>query len=172
MVSFCTSCTWPQPHFFCSSRNILTSPHCNPGDSDCIDVLTTAYHTLLSCALKSWSTKHSITPDTFVIFVHSVLESLPSSSSTISSNATVFGELLVDMIWAVDEELDEIIGDSKNIITNCSELGSSDILESTMRTALGNAMKAKKNAEEDKETLAEIIKKFLVRNLMFVLAAF
>jgi THO complex subunit 2 len=100
------------------------------------------------------------------------LESLPSSSSTISSNATVFGELLIDMIWAVDEELDEIIGDSKNIITNCNELGSGDTLESTMRAALGNAMKAKNIAEEDKETLAEIIKKFLVRNLMSVLVAF
>jgi THO complex subunit 2 len=99
-----------------------------------------------------------------VVFVHSVLESLPSSSSTTSVNAIVFGELMVDMIWAIDEELDEIIGDSKNLIAIYSESDTSNDKGSSMSTALGNAVKAKKAAEEDKETLIRIVVKFLVCN--------
>src|SRR5712672_140303 len=91
------------------SRNILISPHCNPSDPNCADVLTTAYHTLLCCALSTWSPKDTLTADTFLAFVQSVLDGLPSSSSTLASNprnAALFGEIVVDMVWSIDAELD------------------------------------------------------------------
>ena len=74
---------------------------------------------------------------------------------------------MVDMIWAIDEELDEIIGDSKNILAVYDDSGASDNTESPTTTVLGNAVKAKKAAEEDKETLISIVKKFLVCNPTF-----
>lgn len=53
-------------------------------------------------------------------FVQSVLDGLPSSSSTstASSNAAIFGEIVVDMIWSIDVELEEIISDAKGILVN------------------------------------------------------
>ncbi len=110
------------------SRNILISPHCNPSDPNCADVLTTAYHTLLCCALSTWSPKDTLTADTFLAFVQSVLDGLPSSSSTLASNscnAALFGEIVVDMVWSIDAELDEILADTKAIanVEQVSESG-------------------------------------------------
>lgn len=103
------------------SRNILISPHCNTSNPDCVDVLTTAYHTLLSSALRTWSSKDALSADGFVAFVRSVLDALPSSSSTPgpdSSNTSLFGEILVDMVWSIDAELDEVLADAKVAIAN------------------------------------------------------
>ena len=110
------------------SRNILISPHCNPSDPNCADVLTTAYHTLLCCALSTWSPKDTLTADTFLAFVQSVLDGLPSSSSASASNscnAALFGEIVVDMVWSIDAELDEILADTKAIanVEQVSESG-------------------------------------------------
>ena len=108
------------------SRNILISPHCNPSDPNCADVLTTAYHTLLCSTLRTWSFKDSLTADAFLAFVQSVLDGLPSSSSTSatnSSNLVLFGEIVVDMVWSIDAELEEIQADAKVAIAN-SEQGS------------------------------------------------
>lgn len=96
------------------SRNIFIAPHCNLSDPKSIDVLTTACHTLLSSTLKTWSLKESVTTDEFVAFLQSVLEGLPSSSSSNSSaNAALFGDILVDVIWSIDAELDEVLFDAK-----------------------------------------------------------
>jgi THO complex subunit 2 len=108
------------------SRNTLISPHCNPSDPNCADVLTTAYHTLLCSTLRTWSFKDSLTADAFLAFVQSVLDGLPSSSSTSatnSSNSVLFGEIVVDMVWSIDAELEEIQADAKVAIAN-SEQGS------------------------------------------------
>lgn len=105
------------------SRNILISPHCNPSDPDCVEVLTTAYHTLLCSTLTTWSPKDTLTADTFLALVKSVLDGLPSSSSNSSanSNATLFGEIMVDMVWSIDAELEEIQADSKASISSGDE---------------------------------------------------
>jgi len=107
-----------------SSRNILISPHCNPSDPNCADVLTTAYHTLLCSTLTTWSPSGALTPDTFVAFVQSVLDGLPSSSSTsaASSNAVMFGEMVVDMVWSIDVELEEIQFDAKAAMVNAEHV--------------------------------------------------
>lgn len=106
-----------------TSRNILIAPHCNPSDPNCIDVLNTAYNTLLSSTLKTWSPTHTLSPVAFVAFVQSVLEGLPSSSSASSSSLhiTAFGEILADLIWSVDAELEEIVAEAKIALANSDD---------------------------------------------------
>lgn len=140
------------------SRNTLIAPHCNPSDPSCIDVLTTAYHTLLCSVLLTWSPKDTISANAFVEFVQSVLKDLPSTSSTTSSHVTVFGEHLVDMLWSVDVELDEVLADSRAALATTG--GDSAALSAL----LSKAKKAKQNAELDKETVQVIVKKLLVRS--------
>lgn len=89
-----------------------------------MDVLTTAYHTLLCSTLRTWSPKDTLTADAFLAFVQSVLDGLPSSSSASSSNssnATLFGEIVIDMVWSIDAELDEILADAKVAMANIEQ---------------------------------------------------
>lgn len=142
-------------------RNILISPHCNPLDSSCIDVLTTTYHTLLCSVLDTWSPKHRLSQTAFVQFVQSVLSDLPSTSSTFSaasSNASIFGEHLVDIIWSVDAELDEILADATNALSGNDEGMSPN---SDVAPLLTKTRNAKQNVECDKDTIRVIVKKLL-----------
>ncbi|KAH8118538.1 transcription factor/nuclear export subunit protein 2-domain-containing protein [Phellopilus nigrolimitatus] len=146
-------------------RTILTSPHCHLADAGCADVLATAYQTLLHAVLQTWNavSKAPFGAETLVGFVQSVLANLPSTSSVSaerSHNLVLFGELLVDLIWAVDSELDEIIADAR--IATSSGAGSSEN-EKMKETAEGkaNADQAKKTAESDKETVADFLRRLL-----------
>lgn len=96
---------------YTGSRDILIGPHANPSDTACNDVLTTVYYTLLTAALRSHPSKTLLNVESLTAFIKSVLQHLPSSSSPASqsSSATAFGELLVDLIWSTDAELDEVI---------------------------------------------------------------
>jgi THO complex subunit 2 len=129
-------------------------------------VLTTAYHTLLSAVLLSWTPKHPITLNAFVTFVRSVLDGLPSTStasSTTSSNASIFGELLADIIWSIDAELEEITGDARIALSQCSEQNKAkEGKEKDRATILAKVTKAKQNADADKDSLVELVQKFLV----------
>ena len=86
-------------------------------------MLTTAYHTLLCSTLRTWSPIDTLTADTFLAFLQSVLDGLPSSStsSTNSSNVALFGEIVVDMVWSIDAELDEILADTKVALANVEQ---------------------------------------------------
>jgi THO complex subunit 2 len=154
-----------------TSRNILIAPHCNPGEPDCVDVLMTVYNTLLSSTLKTWSPKHTLTGIAFVTFVQSVLEGLPSSSSTSSpSHVAIFGEILVDLIWSVDAELEEIIVEAKVALAACGDQNGMSYGEKVERqkslfTSLAisvDATRAKQNAETDKATITQLVQKLLV----------
>jgi THO complex subunit 2 len=110
--------------------------------------------------LSTWSPKHTISPSGFLSFVKNVLNGLPSSSSKSpipSQIVSTFGEHLVDMIWAVDAELDEILADAKNTITNCG-----DSTTGNVAAALSRAKKAKQNAENDKDIITHIVKQLVV----------
>jgi len=96
-----------------------------------------------------------------VEFVASVLTSLPSTSSKLPSNAAIFGDYLVDMIWSVDTELDELLGEARIAATASAEqtkLSAKDLSLLTSR-----AKKAQQNAEVDKQRIPVIVKKLLVR---------
>ncbi|RDX55708.1 hypothetical protein OH76DRAFT_1461168 [Lentinus brumalis] len=137
-------------------RILVSGPHSNPHDPDCNVALTTAYHVLLSSTLLSWSAKSSLTVDALIAFVRSVLDHLPSSSAGTDKNPNVaaFGETLVDIVWSMDAELEDILADAKNA-ANAAEQGA------FTAATVSQAVKAKENAESDKGTLVVVVRRLL-----------
>lgn len=68
------------------------------------------------------------------------------------------------MIWSVDAELDEVVADAKVALTTCGDQGAA--ATNNVSNLFSKARKAKQNAENDKETVQLIVKKFLVRQLL------
>ena len=162
-----------RPHVL-FSRSIVVPPHCHPEDTESLDVLSTVYETLLQSTLLSWDSKHPLPVSNFVTFISDVLSNLPSSSSSpetqINPYITVFGEIIVDLIWSLDSELDEILVDAKQVIGaadgssgTATKAEADDKSESVLKAA-----KAKEMAETDKGRLANLIKMLLVRVLRFL----
>jgi THO complex subunit 2 len=141
----------------CCSRELLIRLHCDYSKGDRLDELVTVYQTLLTASLSTWSAT-ALSSATFVLFVQSVLASLPSSSvsSAKSADALVFGEALVDMIWSTDIELDEIVAEAK-------AAESSKDTENEGKDGLSQWTLARQHGENDKDTLADIVKQLLVR---------
>ncbi|CAA7260264.1 unnamed protein product [Cyclocybe aegerita] len=143
-------------------RNVLIAPHCNPTDPANQDILTTAYHTLLWATLLTWTPSNPLTPTAFVDFVQSVLSNLPSSSTVspkVSPQAVIFGDYLVDMIWAVDTELDEMLNEARVASTASGEQGK--LTSREVAILIAKAKKAQQNAESDKQRIPVIVKKLL-----------
>lgn len=150
----------------CCSVNVLTGPHSDPADLDSIDTLTTVYHALLVSVLTSWPVQPALTVDVFVQFVHSMFERLPSSSSTAANPPDVvpFSEVLVDVVWSVDTELDDFISDAKSALAE--EQKGADGSKTFDRDVVARGLRTKQSAEGDKETLAVIVRRLLVRTLI------
>jgi THO complex subunit 2 len=148
-----------------TSRNVLVRLHTNILDMNAMDVLTTAYHTLTLATLSTRPPKHALTATGFAQFILSVLQALPSSStsgSTVgSSSVAVFAEVFIDLVWTFDSELDEVLADAKAIIAAAGqpEGGQQD---AQVPTELKQALDMKQRAEKDKEALAMILKQLLV----------
>lgn len=143
------------------SRAIVASPHCNPADTNCADVLSTVYQTLIYSTLASHSPLFSINPSSLVQFVETVLKELPSSASSGKSyNVILFGELLVDLIWAIDSELEEVLIDLKAIIPSGNNLAPSN--DSSKQETIAKAIKTRELVEKDRSTLGEILRGFVV----------
>jgi hypothetical protein len=145
------------------SRKYLTQLHSSPAYANAIDTLATAYHTLLSATLSLWPPKHPLTPAAFVAFVKSMLLTLPSSSQDAPSPvATALGELLVDTMWSIDSQLDDVIADSKAIIAAKLER-EKEKEQVNGRAEESSAVLSRDAATKDKATLLEILKLLLVR---------
>ena len=138
------------------SRNFILPAHLHPMDPTNVDTLTTTYHTLLFSALRTWTRSSLLTPQSFVDFVQSVLVSLPSSSaqSRPIQSDTLFGELLVDIVWSFDVQLDELVTDAKATIATAEQTTAADDLHKATGT--------KQTAEQDKELLVDVVKRLLV----------
>ncbi|KAL1944225.1 hypothetical protein VTO73DRAFT_3410 [Trametes versicolor] len=137
-------------------RKLVAGPHSNPHDADANATLTTVYHSILSATLLSWPAKKSLSVDTVIAFVQSVADGLPSSSASSekSPNVLAFGDILVDIIWAIDSELEEIVGDAKTAASTAEQ--------GTMSPAtVDQVVKAKGNAETDKTTVESIVRRLL-----------
>ena len=76
-----------------------------------------------------------------------------------SRHIILFGELLVDNIWAIDSELDEIIADAKAVI---SGQGAEDEKGQGEAKDTPKAAEAQKVGEGDKATLSQLLKLLLV----------
>ncbi|EKM59356.1 uncharacterized protein PHACADRAFT_191704 [Phanerochaete carnosa HHB-10118-sp] len=148
-------------------RDLLTAPHSNPSDPAASDVLSTAYHTLITATLKTWSPSKALTPQALISFLQSLLESLPSPSSTKSPHAIAFGDILVDILWAIDVELDDIHQDTKMALANAEQGNAPVVAEGVDVTAvLARVAQAKQNAESDKEILAGAVKLLVASGIL------
>ncbi|KAG9317174.1 hypothetical protein JVU11DRAFT_1367 [Chiua virens] len=136
-------------------RGFLLPAHLNPTDPTSVEFLTTAYHTLLFSVMRTWVPRSSLTPQSFVDFVQSVLVSLPSSSaqSRPIQSDTLFGELLVDIVWSLDAQLDELAVDAKSIVATPEHAAQSSDLH--------KATDVKQATEKDKDLLVDVIKRLL-----------
>ena len=138
------------------SRKLLTPLASNPLDPKAIDILATSYHALLSAVFLTWSPEHPLPSDTFGHFIQSTLQERPSSSHDAEpplSDAQVLGELLIDVIWTVDAQLEEVLNDVKSATQDqeaAPDSGSASVKE-------------KENAEKDKQMLVKVVKDLLVR---------
>lgn len=148
--------------------NLLAGPHSSPADPDSIDTLTTVYHALLVSVLTSWPAQPALTVDAFIQFVQSIFERLPSSSSSAANppNMAPFSEVLVDVVWSVDTELEDFISDAKSALAE--EQKGADASKTFDRDAVARGLRTKQSAEEDKETLAVIVRRLLVRATVFL----
>jgi THO complex subunit 2 len=137
--------------------------HSTPTESNAADALVTTYHTLLSATLSLWLPEHPLPPSAFTAFVKSMLLSLPSSSQVPSSPAaTVLGELLIDTMWSIDSQLDDVIADSKASMVAQSEKEKGNGQVNGQSEESG-ALLSRDAAIKDKGTLLEVVKFLLVR---------
>jgi THO complex subunit 2 len=142
------------------SRDILIRLHSQPKNSRNVEHIVTAYHTILFSVLSSWSQNGAMTADGLVAFVKNIVESLPSSSSQSSQSLQIaeFGEALVDLIWTVDLQLDELLGDAKGITSAYAKDAPKD-------DAFEKAAALQKNVEKDKASLSYILRQLVVSYL-------
>ena len=91
-----------------------------------------------------------------------MLLGLPSSHDAPSPAANALGELLVDALWSIDLQLDEVIADSKAAISAQSEKeNEKEQVDSPVEKS--GAVLSRDAAMKDKATLLEIVKQLLVR---------
>ncbi|KAG2043203.1 transcription factor/nuclear export subunit protein 2-domain-containing protein [Suillus americanus] len=155
-------------------RNFLISPHSNSSDPICAEALTTAYHALLLSVLTTWQPKqNALNAQAFVAFIQSVLLALPSSSSARAGPPVqniVFGEILVDVLWATDAQLDEFLADAKSALVGSEQASGSQQVKDTLKKdttdGAGKAALLKHFVEQDKETLSELVKRLLFTGIV------
>lgn len=136
-------------------------------------MLTTVYHALITSTLLTWNQGSSLPPSALVEFVLSLLGRLPSSSSVKPSSAVAFGELLVDLLWTVDVELDDVHQDAKLALSNAEQGNAPVVAQGDDAAAvLARVAKTKQNAEADKATLAEIVRALVVSPLLMFYAPY
>lgn len=70
-----------------------------------------------------------------------------------------FGEMLVDVMWSTDAQLDEFLADAKAALSGSEQIsgGQKDNSDS-----VGKAARLRQFVEQDKDTLSELVKRFLV----------
>jgi THO complex subunit 2 len=90
-------------------------------------------------------------------FVQAVVNELPSSSTTEQTpQVATFGELLIDMIWSVDADLEDEIFDAK--AATATKAGEAD----GMAEYIAKAKEAQVAAESDRKVLAGLTKQLVV----------
>lgn len=160
------------------SRKILIPPHSSIADADCADILASAYEVLIHALLKTWNpSSPRLGATELVAFVQSVLENLPSTSSASGGHSTslsLLGDLLVDLIWAVDMQLSEFLPDAKQLgstAKNTAKTGAKDNIDfsdkkSELTPEQKRAEQLKAAAESDRTTLAELTRNLLVGHIL------
>ena len=128
-----------------------------------------AYHTLLCAILSTWTPNNPLSPAAFVDFVTSILSTLPSTSSSLPSNAAIFGDHLVDMIWSIDIELDEFLSEARLAATASAEETNLSARDISLLTS--KARKVQQNVENDKQRIPVLVRRLLVCDSLLLLSS-
>lgn len=74
-----------------------------------------------------------------------------------------FAELLVDLLWAIDIELDDVHADAKLALANAEQGNVPTVTDGADAAAiLARVAKVKQSAETDKSTLADLSRSLVV----------
>ena len=77
-----------------------------------------------------------------------------------------FGEILVDVIWSADAQLDEFLADAKAGLSGSEQpSGGQQAKDSEQKDTIdcaGKAARLRQFAEQDKDALSELVKRLLV----------
>jgi THO complex subunit 2 len=139
------------------SRNILLPCHLTISDPKSADVATTAYHALLYSSLGAGAAGNAFKPDDFVALVRSVRDALPSSSNASAAGPDqALCDIIVDVLWSMDAELDELILDVKNAVAGDS------VAQGAPEGQMGGSQTLE-GLEKDKQSLGLVLKSLLVR---------
>jgi len=148
---------------FLISRKYLVQLHSTPADSNAVDALVATYHTLLSSTLSLCPPKHPLTPAAFAAFVKGMLLGLPSSHDAPSPAANALGELLIDAMWSIDSQLDDVITDSSKAAISAQSEKENEKEQVDSRVEDSGAVLSRDAATKDRVTLLEVVKLLLVR---------
>ncbi|KZW03863.1 hypothetical protein EXIGLDRAFT_715906 [Exidia glandulosa HHB12029] len=157
-----------------SENDLLNAllPHVrNASDTSSSAALYDAFHTLTARTISSLSPPgHIIKPADVASFVHKLVNQLPSSSSAPDHATTnAIDETLVDVLWALDTHIDDIIQDAV-AVERAANAPKKDG-DATMATdqdadRLANAKAKRASADADRATLAEVVKLLLQNNVV------
>ena len=147
------------------SRSLVAPAHAQPNDPDSTSLLSTAYQALVHSTLLTWSSKSRMAPAVLVAFIQTVLNAMPSSSTPTgkSTNTKLFGEILLDLIWTVDAQLDEILSDVRLLLPVPGKEAERQG-ENPATFPPPKLTETRQNAEKDKIVLAELVQRLLVRS--------
>jgi hypothetical protein len=77
-----------------------------------------------------------------------------------------FGEIFVDVIWSTDAQLDEFLADAKAALSGSEQTSggqqTKDTPKKDVTDGVGKAARLRQSVEQDKDTLSELVKRFLV----------
>ncbi|KAF7331994.1 hypothetical protein MKEN_00079700 [Mycena kentingensis (nom. inval.)] len=141
-----------------SSRAFVVAAHSNPA---AVNDLATVYTSLAAHIVTPNATRPQLPPSAFVAFVKSVVDALPSSSSSTSPILVQLSTMLVDAISTLDSILEETISNAKSSIEQCG-----DNPTGQLAIALARVKKAKQTAEKDKDILATVEKHLVEHGIL------
>lgn len=145
-------------------------------DTNSPNTLTAAFHSLILSLLELFVEKPIATPQ-LVAFFQRLLETLPSSSDSVPSSKTrpeaVIGELLVDVCWSVETQVEEHLsvakaalnadsgktGNQKDIVTSSPSAQNKTTEDLSIPVPM---VERKRRAESSKEVLYDFLKQLLV----------
>ncbi|KAG8883184.1 THO complex subunit 2 [Tulasnella sp. 332] len=103
------------------------------------DVLTDSFYVLLSSAMPSLSPSATLPSTTLASFTQSLIQAAPSTSSSEAAlyentSVSLVGDVLVDVIWTIDVELDDLAQDT-NISVKEDKTALAHILKALLSTS-------------------------------------
>ncbi|KIY72984.1 hypothetical protein CYLTODRAFT_343075 [Cylindrobasidium torrendii FP15055 ss-10] len=139
-------------------RAFVSPHHLKLTDSVSSATVFSVYQALLYATVATWTGKAKLTGSAFTNFVKSAVDGMPSTSTAsppaVDPMRATFGEHLVDIIWALDIDLDEVAAEAKAASGNSNP---EVVKRGTLKAGI---------VEADRVTLADITRALLVAGII------